>query len=98
MLSQEWELTQCLFGEHLLKKYPDKDICLVEAYKKLVGEPVHSIYAARQENPNAYDPWTEETDAQLRQMWVDGTSVADIAQHFGRKQSAVIVRMKKLGI
>lgn len=30
---QEWELTQCLFGEHLLKKYPDKPVCLVEAEK-----------------------------------------------------------------
>ena len=49
-------------------------------------------------NPNAYDPWTEEADAQLRQMWEEGTSVAEIAQHFGRKQSAIIVRMKKLGI
>ena len=71
-----------------LKKY-------LKAYKKLIGEPVYSIYAARQENPNAYDPWTEEADAQLRQMWEDGTSVAEIAQHFGRKQSAIIVRMKK---
>ena len=74
-----------------LKKY-------LKAYKKLIGEPVYSIYAARQENPNAYDPWTEEADAQLRQMWEGGTSVAEIAQHFGRKQSAIIVRMKKLGI
>ena len=74
-----------------LKKY-------LKAYKKLIGEPVYSIYAARQENPNAYDPWTEEADAQLRQMWEEGISVAEIAQHFGRKQSAVIVRMKKLGI
>lgn len=33
VLPQEWELTQCLFGEHLLKKYPDKPVCLVEAEK-----------------------------------------------------------------
>ena len=33
MLPQEWELSQCLFGEHLLKKYPDKPVCLVEAEK-----------------------------------------------------------------
>ena len=72
-----------------LKKY-------LKAYKKLVGEPLYSIYAARQENPNAYDPWTEEADAELRQMWSEGTSIADIADHFGRKQSAIIVRMKKL--
>ena len=74
-----------------LKKY-------LKAYKKLIGEPVYSIYAARQENPNAYDPWTEESDSELRQMWEEGISIPEIADHFGRKQSAIIVRMKKLGL
>ena len=36
VLPQEWELTQCLFGEHLLKKYPDKPVCLVEAEKTAI--------------------------------------------------------------
>lgn len=36
VLPREWELTQCLFGEHLLKKYPDKTVCLVEAEKTAV--------------------------------------------------------------
>ena len=74
-----------------LKKY-------LKAYKRLTGEPVYSVYAARQEHPNAYDPWTEEADAQLRKMWSEGVSVHEIADHFGRKSSAVITRMKKLGI
>ena len=74
-----------------LKKY-------LKAYKKLVGEPLYSIYAARQENPHAYDPWTEDADAKLKLMWADGTSIPDIAEHFGRKQSAIIVRLKKLGL
>ena len=74
-----------------LKKY-------LKAYKRLTGEPVYSIYAARQENPNAYDPWTEEADTELKSMWAEGMSVVDIATHFGRKQSAIITRMKKLGI
>ena len=74
-----------------LKKY-------LKAYKKLIGEPLFSIYAARQENPNAYEPWTEEADAELKVMWDDGVSVADIAEHFGRKQSAIITRIKKLGL
>lgn len=74
-----------------LKKY-------LKAYKKLIGEPLYSVYACRQEHPNAFDPWTEEADAELRQMWSEGCSVADIAKHFGRKQSAIIVRMRKLGI
>ena len=74
-----------------LKKY-------LKAYKKLIGEPVYSIYAAKQENPNAYEAWTMEADEQLRQMWANRTSIPDIAAHFGRKQSAIIVRMKKLGL
>lgn len=74
-----------------LKKY-------LKAYKKLIGEPVYSVYACRQEHPNAFDPWTEETDAELRQMWSEGSSVDDIAKHFGRKGSAIIVRLKKLGL
>jgi (p)ppGpp synthase/HD superfamily hydrolase len=74
-----------------LKKY-------LKAYKKLIGEPLYSIYAARQENPNAYEPWTEDADNELKQLWEEGMSVADIADHFGRKNSAIITRMKKLGI
>ena len=35
-LPQEWQLTQCLFGEHLLSKYPDKTVCLVESEKTAV--------------------------------------------------------------
>ena len=74
-----------------LKKY-------LKAYKKLIGEPLYSIYAARQENPNAYEPWTEAADSELKAMWNEGVSVADIAGHFGRKQSAIITRIKKLGL
>ena len=32
-LPEEWELTQCLYGEHLLRQYPDKIVAVVEAYK-----------------------------------------------------------------
>lgn len=74
-----------------LKKY-------LKAYKRLTGEPVYSIYAAKQENPNAYEPWTEEADAELSRLWSEGISVADIADHFGRKNTAIITRLKKLGL
>ena len=78
----------------------DKDVKRLKkyhkAYKKLIGEPLYSIYAARQENPNAYDPWTEDDDRLLKEMWSEGKSVANIAEHFRRKESAIIVRIKKL--
>ena len=74
-----------------LKKY-------LKAYKRLVGEPVYSVYACRQEHPNAFDPWTEEADAELTRIWSDGSSIDEIAKHFGRKSSAIMVRMRKLGL
>lgn len=74
-----------------LKKY-------LKAYKRLTGEPVYSIYAAKQENPNAYEPWTEEADSELTELWSNGMSVAEIADYFGRKNTAIITRLKRLGL
>lgn len=80
----------------------DKDVKRLKkhlkAYKKLVGEPVYSIYAARQEHPNAYNVWTAEDDEELKQMWEEGKSVQEIADYFGRKNSSIITRLRKLGI
>ena len=74
-----------------LKKY-------LKAYKKLIGEPVYSIYAARQEHPNAYNVWTVEDDEELKLMWAEGKSVQEIADYFGRKNSSIITRLRKLGL
>lgn len=35
-LPEEWKLTHCLFGEHLLLMYPDKPVALVESEKTAV--------------------------------------------------------------
>ena len=74
-----------------LKKY-------LKAYKRLTGGPVYSIYAAKQEIPNAYEPWTEEADSELTELWSNGMSVAEIADYFGRKNTAIITRLKRLGL
>ena len=36
VLPEEWQLSQCLFGEHLLKSNPDKVVVLVESEKSAV--------------------------------------------------------------
>ena len=36
LLPEEWELCQCLFGEHLLSRYPDRTVALVESEKTAV--------------------------------------------------------------
>lgn len=74
-----------------LKKY-------LKAYKQLTGEPRYSVYACRQEFPNAYSPWTNNDDAELLAMWGGGATVEELAEHFQRKPGAIVSRIKKLGL
>lgn len=44
-LPDTFNLVQCLFGEHLLKKYPDKGVALVESEKTaLIGSALYPQY------------------------------------------------------
>lgn len=72
-----------------LKKY-------LRAYKQLTNTPTYSVYACQQEYPNAYKPWTNETDTELTQLFNKGASVQQLAKHFQRKPSAIQTRLKKL--
>ena len=80
----------------------DKDVKrlkrYLKAYKQLMGVSTYSVEACRREYPNAYDPWTEEDDAKLAELWREGLSLDEIAERFGRKRGAIISRMKKLGL
>ncbi len=48
--------------------------------------------------PQAYAPWTEEDDEQLRSFISSGTSAQEIAGYFQRQPSAIKSRMSKLGL
>ncbi len=41
MISEDWKFTRCLFGEHLLTKYPNRNVFLVEGEKTAI---ICSIY------------------------------------------------------
>lgn len=72
-----------------LKKY-------LKAYRQLTGVPSYSVYACRQEFPNAYTPWSEEDDFELTRMWCEGATVKELSAHFQRKPGAIGSRIKKL--
>lgn len=80
----------------------DKDVKrlkrYLKAYKQLTGTPTYSVYACRQEFPNAYDPWSEADDMMLTKMWHEGATPEELSSHFKRKPSAILVRIKKLGL
>lgn len=78
----------------------DKDVKrlkrYLKAYKRLMGVPTYSVYVCQQEYPNAYQPWSEDDDVKLTQMWCNGATTKDIAAHFQRKPGAITSRIKKL--
>ncbi len=74
-----------------LKKY-------LRAYKQLTGTPTYSVYACRQEYPNAFDRWSAEDDARLAELWHGGATTEELATHFQRKPSAITQRIKKLAL
>ena len=72
-----------------LKKY-------LKAYKQLIGEPIYSVYACRQEFPNAYNQWSDEDDFNLTKMWCKGMTIKELSSYFQRKPGAISSRIKKL--
>lgn len=72
-----------------LKKY-------LKAYKQLSGIPAYSVYACRQEYPNAYAPWSQEDDDALTRMWCEGAEIEELAGRFQRKPGGIVSRIKKL--
>jgi hypothetical protein len=47
---------------------------------------------------NAYAPWTEEEERQLKTQIEAGKSIDDIVSEMGRNKGAILSRMKKMGL
>ncbi len=47
--------------------------------------------------PNAHKPWTSKADKYLLTLYKDGKSIREIAIKMGRSQTAIVMRLGKLG-
>jgi hypothetical protein len=54
--------------------------------------------AIRARHPNAYLPWDTAQDEKLRELFVNGASVAGLAKTFDRTKGAIRSRLAKLGL
>jgi len=59
-------------------------------------ERAYSVDEVRAKHKGAYQPWTPELDNELTVMFCEGVSAKDIAKYFGRTNSAIASRIKKL--
>lgn len=57
----------------------------------------YALDAIRRQYPAAYQAWTAEEEARLKQAFLGGTPIAEIARMHGRKRGGIRARLKKLG-
>lgn len=86
-----------IFQEHIpafakgLKK-------VLKFMKKSNKVETHYIEEIRQKYPKAYTKWTEDEDNMLRNEYVPGKTVDELAIIFERQPSAIRSRLRKLGL
>ncbi|RYY90874.1 MAG: ATP-dependent helicase [Chitinophagaceae bacterium] len=51
----------------------------------------------RRSDKNAYEPWSPETDDELRRQFHKGRSLSELSDYFGRNKGAILSRLRKLG-
>lgn len=66
------------------------------AVKKKAGGSTSAVIDEKY--PNAGKSWSAEDDASLRKLFAAKTSMKDIAEHFGRKSSAIRARLGHMGL
>lgn len=49
----------------------------------------------REKHPNAYRPWTNEQDAELKQSFLAGMSVKKLSKQLGRNEKSILLRLQK---
>ena len=52
----------------------------------------------REKHPNAYQPWDNEQDEKLRNLFLKGSPIVGLAQIFNRTKGAIASRLAKLGL
>ncbi|WKU42606.1 hypothetical protein Q3V23_00130 [Streptomyces sp. VNUA116] len=58
-----------------------------------VSQPAYTGEEKRRTHPRAYERWTPEETARLRQRHEQGASISELAGEFGRKEGAIISRL-----
>lgn len=60
--------------------------------------PAKSYTGIRRSFKDAYKPWTRAADEELLELYRQDLSIADIARQIERQPSAIMSRLRKLGI
>lgn len=83
--------------QHLRKKAMKRDLTPTKkaATTKNGSSWSDKIAKMRETYPNAYKPWTDQQDAELKQDFQNGESVSAIAKKMGRHEGSIKMRLAK---
>jgi hypothetical protein len=57
----------------------------------------YDVEAIRQKHNQAYAPWSPEADEYLRSRFLEGATIDDLSDEFGRQPGGIRSRLRKLG-
>lgn len=72
------------------------DHVLLPSADTMEEDPKFSVAAVRETHRNAYGKWTDDEDVLLLKLKRDNVPIPDIAALFGRQDSAIHSRLRKL--
>jgi superfamily I DNA/RNA helicase len=83
---------------HVLKDIPEEPKKEASPANKIrdIKQKAYSLESTREQNKDAYKPWTPELDQELTKMFCNRINIKDMCKHFGRSRSAINARIKKL--
>jgi len=64
--------------------------------KDLPTEKAYTVEKLREKHSGAYRPWTADLDKELNAMFLEGKSVNQLSEYFGRTSGAISTRLDKL--
>lgn len=62
---------------------------------KTGGDWAQKIEKMRETYPNAYRPWTDSQDDELKQYFQQGESVQQLSKRLGRHEGSITIRLQK---
>jgi len=74
-----------------LKKKTEEKLSASQAYIR-----AFSVMDSKRRQKSAYQKWTQVLDDELTEMYCEGLSVREMAEHFGRTKGSIQGRIKKL--
>ena len=69
---------------------------ILKAKKSQEKGKAYDVSEIRKVYKNAYEPWTQDDDEKLEQLFCDNKSIKEMSDFFGRNEGAIESRIKKL--